>query len=59
MLEEESEDALERLKQIRQKQIEYSEQQQAEYIKQQEEQSRKFYMDCTSEINSLTNIRGV
>lgn len=59
MLEEESEDALERLKQIRQKQIEYSEQQQAEYIKQQEEQSRKFYTDCTSEINSLTNIRGV
>ena len=51
MLEEESEDALERLKQIRQKQ--------AEYIKQQEEQSRKFYTDCTSEINSLTNIRGV
>lgn len=59
MLEEESEDALERLKQIRQQQIEYSEQQQAEYIKQQEEQTRKFYTDCTSEINSLTNIRGV
>ena len=59
MLYEESEDALDRLKQIRTQEIEYARQQQEEYAKQQAEQSKAFYESVTNDINSLTNIRGI
>ena len=59
MLVEESEDALERLKTIRQKEIEENARRQEEYARAQEEQARTFYQNVTNEINSLTNIRGI
>jgi len=59
MLLEESEDALDRLKSIRQKEIEDNAKAQEEYAKAQEEQSRKFYEDVSSNIKSLTSIRGI
>ena len=59
MLYEESEDALERLKQIRQKEIEDAAAQQEEYARRQQEQSQAFYNDVTENIKSLTNIRGI
>lgn len=59
MLYEESEDALDRLKQIRTQEIEEAARQQEEYARQQEEQSRKFFEDVTKNIDSLTNIRGI
>lgn len=59
MLMEESEDALERLKIIRQQEIEENSRRQEEYAKAQEEQAKEFYQNVTSEINSLTNIRGI
>ena len=59
MLYEESEDALDRLKQIRQKEIEDYKTQQEEYAKQQEAQSRAFFEDVSKQINSLTDIRGI
>lgn len=59
MLMEESEDALERLKTIRQNEIEENQRRQEEYAKAQEEQARTFYQSVTNEINSLTNIRGI
>ena len=59
MLEEESADALDRLKQIKQHELEMAQQQQAAYLQQQEEQSRQFYNDCMNQINSLSSIRGV
>ena len=59
MLYEESEDALDRLKQIRQAEVEQAKQQQEERARQQEEQSRAFFNTVTNEINSLTNIRGI
>ena len=59
MLEEESADALDRLKQIKQHELEIAQQQQAAYLQQQEEQSRQFYNDCMNQINSLSSIRGV
>lgn len=59
MLYEESEDALERLKQIRTQEIEQARQQQEAYAKQQEEQSKAFYQAVTNDINKLTNIRGI
>lgn len=59
MLVEESEDALERLKTIRQKEIEENAKQQEEYAKAQAEQSRAFYEGVTKDINSLTDIRGI
>lgn len=59
MLMEESEDALERLKTIRQQEIEENSRRQEEYARAQEEQAREFYQNVTSEINSLTNIRGI
>ena len=59
MLYEESEDALDRLKQIRTQEIEYARQQQEEYARQQAEQSRAFYDAVTNDINSLTSIRGI
>lgn len=59
MLEEESADALDMLKQIKQHELEMAQQQQAAYLQQQEEQSRQFYNDCMSQIKSLSSIRGV
>ena len=59
MLEEESADALDRLKQIKQHELEMAQQQQAAYLQQQEEQSKQFYNDCMNQINSLSSIRGV
>lgn len=59
MLQDESAEALDRLKQIKQREIEYAQQQQAEILRQQEAQSQKFYQDCLGQINSLTSIRGV
>ena len=59
MLEEESADALDMLKQIKQHELEMAQQQQAAYLKQQEEQSKQFYNDCMNQIKSLSSIRGV
>ena len=59
MLYEESEDALDRLKQLRQREVEEATRQQEELAKQQEEQSRAFFTAVTNDINSLTNIRGI
>lgn len=59
MLYEESEDALDRLKNIRQKELEESTRQQEEYARQQEEQSKAFFQDVTQSIKSLTDIRGI
>ena len=59
MLEEESEDALDRLKQIKQYELETAQKQQEEQLRLQQEQSEQFYKSCMNEINSLTNIRGV
>lgn len=59
MLEEESEDALDRLKMIKKHELEYAQQQQEEALRQQEEQTKQFYNSCMNEINSLTSIRGV
>lgn len=59
MLEEESADALDRLKQIKQHELEMAQQQQAAYLQQQEEQSKQFYNDCMNQIKSLSSIRGV
>lgn len=59
MLEEESADALDMLKQIKQHELEIAQQQQAAYLQQQEEQSKQFYDDCMNQIKSLSSIRGV
>lgn len=59
MLYEESEDALDRLKQIRTRELEEATRQQEEYAKQQEEQFRAFFDSVSKEINSLTNVRGI
>ena len=59
MLEEESADALDRLKQIKQHELEMAQQQQAAYLQQQEEQSKQFYNDCMNQIKSRSSIRGV
>lgn len=59
MLYEESEDALDRLKQIRKQEVEEAAKQQEAYAKQQEEQSRAFFESVTKDINSLTDIRGI
>lgn len=59
MLYEESEDALDRLKQIRSQQVEEATRQQEEYARQQEAQSRAFFDSVSKEINSLTNVRGI
>lgn len=59
MLYDESEDALERLKVIRQNEIEENRKQQEEYAKQQEEQNRQFFQSVQSDINNLNTIRGI
>lgn len=59
MLYEESEDALERLKNIRKKEVEQAALQQEEAAKQQEAQQRAFFDSVTKDISQLTNIRGI
>lgn len=59
MLYEESEDALDRLKELRKKEVEEAQRQQEEFAKQQEEQSRQFFDEVSKNINELTNIRGI
>lgn len=59
MLEDESADAIEHLKLIKQQELEYAQQQQQLYLQQQEEQSRQFYSDCMNQIQNLSTIRGV
>ena len=59
MLYEESEDALERLKNIRKKEAEQAALQQQEAAKQQEAQQRAFFDSVTKDISQLTNIRGI
>lgn len=59
MLYDESEDALERLKFIRQQEIEDSRKQQEELAKQQEEQSKQFFQNVSQDISSLDSIRGI
>ena len=59
MLAEESEDALDRLKTIRQQELEEASKRQEAFARQQEEQQRAFFTQVTNDINSLTNIRGI
>ena len=59
MLYEESEDALDRLKQIRQKEIEDQAAAQQEAARIQEEQSKLFFDTVSNDINTLTDIRGI
>lgn len=59
MLYEESEDALDRLKQIRKAEMEEASRQQEEAIRLQQEQSKAFFESVTNDINSLTDIRGI
>ena len=59
MLQEESEDALSRLKTIKKQQIEYEQQQQQLYMQQQEEQQRAFYAQCMNQINNLQSVQGI
>ena len=59
MLYEESEDALDRLKQIRKNELEEAARQQEEFAKQQEEQSKKFFNTVSADIDKLTDIRGI
>ena len=59
MLAEESEDALDRLKTIRQHELEEVAKQQEAYARQQQEKSKAFFTQVTNDINSLTNIRGI
>lgn len=56
---EESEDALDRLKALRQAEIEENTRRQEELARQQEEQSKAFFNTVTNDINQLTNIRGI
>lgn len=59
MLEEEAEDALERLKEIHQKELEDAQKEQYEYQQAQEQQAREFFDSVSKGINKLTNIRGI
>lgn len=59
MLEEEAEDALSRLKVIKQQETARLQQEQELARQQQEEQNKAFFNDVSTQINSLTNIRGI
>ena len=59
MLYEESEDALERLKDLRQKDVEEATRIQEEQAREDEEKARVFFETVTNDINSLTDIRGI
>ena len=59
VLYDEAEDALGRLKEIRQQEAEQLRQQQEAQARQQEQQSREFFNTVSKDINELTNIRGI
>lgn len=59
MLYEESEDALERLKNIRKKEAEQAAQQQEEAARINAEQQREFFNTVTKDISQLSDIRGI
>lgn len=59
MLEEEAEDALSRLKVIKQQETERLQRQQEVARRRQEEESRAFFDAVSADINNLTNIRGI
>lgn len=59
MLEEEAEDALERLKEIHQKELEDAQREQYEYQQAQEQQAHEFFTNVSKSIDKLTNIRGI
>lgn len=59
MLEEEAEDALGRLKTIRQQQAEMLQREQEQARLQQEEQNKAFITDLSTQINNLKEIRGI
>ena len=59
MLYDEATDAHERLKEIKQRELEEQQRQQYEYRLAQEKQTRAFYETVTGTVNSLTNIRGI
>ena len=59
VLYDEAEDALDRLKDIRQKEVEEATRQQEELAKQREQESRAFFDSVSKGINELTNIRGI
>lgn len=59
MLYEESEDALDRLKQIKAEQVRLQAEEQERIAKENEARSKQFFDSVTNDINSLTNIRGI
>lgn len=59
VLYDEAEDALGRLKEIRQQEAEQAAKQQEEYARQQQEQSQQFFQTVSKDINNLTSIRGI
>lgn len=59
MLQEEAEDALDRLKEIDAQELQVKQQQQAAYQEQQAQQAQAFFQDVTSQITNMTNIRGI
>ena len=59
VLYDEAEDALGRLKEIRQQEADQLKAQQEAYARQQAEESRQFFTTVTKDINELTNIRGI
>ena len=59
MLEEEAEDALSRLKVIKQQETERLQQEQEAARQRQEEETRAFFNEMSTNINNLTNIRGI
>ena len=59
MLEEEAEDALARLKDIKKAEVEQLKARQEEALRQQQEQSMQFFNDVSTQINNLTDIRGI
>ena len=59
VLYDEAEDALGRLKEIRQQEVEDATRQQEEFARQQEQQSREFYNTVTEDIRNLRDIRGI
>ena len=59
VLYDEAEDALGRLKEIRQQEADQLKAQQEAYARKQAEESRQFFTTVTKDINELTNIRGI
>lgn len=59
MLYEESEDALDRLKHIKQLELEQAQKEQEAYAAEQREKSKQFFDSVSTQINSLTNVRGI